>query len=125
MFVSISSKVLNMPRSLTDLSNTVEEDSNSKPILGVSCFGTDKLVKTLKSHEENLLKTNSFRNSVNPLFQFVKKTSLLEFLAFSVLKSLALGQILENTIPCLVHASCKCCKLIDNPVTEINGCPVS
>ena len=126
MLVSISSKVLNMPRTLTKLSSTVEEDTNSKPILVVSCFGTDdKLVKTLKSQEDNLLQTNSFRNSVKPLFQFVKKTAPNLSNMLSVLKSLALGKKRGNTFPCLLHANCKCCKLIGNPVTEINGHPVS
>ena len=45
MLVNISSKVLNMQRILNQSSST-SEDTNSKPVLIVSCFGTDeKLVK--------------------------------------------------------------------------------
>ena len=63
MLINISSKVLNMQRILNQPSNTTK-DTNSKPILVVSCFGTDdKLVKTLKSQEDDLLQTNSFKDS--------------------------------------------------------------
>ena len=126
MLVSISSKVLNMQRTLTKLSNTVEKDNNSKPILVVSCFGTDdKLVKTLKSQEDKLLQTNSFKNSAKPLFQFVEKTAPNLSNMLSVLKSLALGKKKGKTVPCHLHANCKCCKLIGNAVNEVNGRPVS
>ena len=125
MLINISSKVLNMQRSLTKVSNTSEDEINSKPILVVSSFGTDeKLVKTLKSQEDKLLQTNSFKNSAKPLFQFVKKTAPNLSNMLSVLKSLALGKKKGKTVPCHLHANCKCCKLIDNAVSEVNGRPV-
>ena len=53
---------------------TVNEESSSKPILIVSCHGSDeKLVKTMKATEEELLKTEAFKNTPKPVFQFVKK----------------------------------------------------
>ena len=75
MLVKISSKVFNMQRSVDPLmNNESDEETNTKPILVVSSFGTDeKLVNTLKTQEDELLHTNSFRNSSKPLFQFVKK----------------------------------------------------
>ena len=92
MLVNISSKVLNMQRILNQSSST-SEDTNSKPVLIVSCFGTDeKLVKTLKSQEDDLLKTNSFKNSSKRLFTFVKKTGPNIGNMLSVVKSIALGK---------------------------------
>ena len=124
MLVNISSKVLNMQRILNQSSST-SEDTNSKPVLIVSCFGTDeKLVKTLKSQEDDLLKTNSFKNSSKPLFQFVKKTGPNIGNMLSVVKSIALGKKIGNTVPCKLHASCKCCKLIGEATTEVNGRPI-
>ena len=94
MLVKISSKVLNMQRNADRaLDNEPDEETNTKPILVVSSFGTDeKLVNTLKSQQDELLHTNSFRNSAKPLFQFVKKTGPNLSNMLSVLKSLALGK---------------------------------
>ena len=124
MLENISAKVLDMERILTPLEPTISEEA--KPILVVSCFGTDeKLVKTLKSYEDDLTKTNSFRNSVKPLFQFVKKTGPNIGSKLSVLKSVALGRKVGLTVPCNVR-NCKCCKLIDGQsVDEINGRRIS
>ena len=124
MLINISSKVLNMQRILNQPSNTTK-DTNSKPILVVSCFGTDdKLVKTLKSQEDDLLQTNSFKDSSKPLFQFVKKTGPNIGNMLSVVKSIALGKKLGKTTPCQLHASCKCCKLIGEAINEVNGRPI-
>ena len=56
MLVKISSKVLNMQRNINQvLDNEPDEETNTKPILVVSSFGTDeKLVTTLKSKEDEL-----------------------------------------------------------------------
>ena len=127
MLVKISSKVLNMQRNINQvLDNEPDEETNTKPILVVSSFGTDeKLVNTLKSQEDELIHTNSFKNSSKPLFQFVKKTGPNLSNMLSVLKSLALGKKSGKTVPCNMHSNCKCCTLIgDDPVTEINGHPV-
>ena len=104
-----------------------EEDNTSKPILVVSSFGTDeKLVNTLTSQEDELLKTNSFKNSTKPLFQFVKKTGPNLSNMLSVLKSLALGKKSGKTVACNLHANCRCCSLISpNSITEVNGHPIS
>ena len=125
MLSSISTKVLNMERSLTP--SKPDESDDTKPILVVSCFGTDeKLVKTLKSYEDDLSKTNSFRSAVKPLFQFVKKTGPNIGSKLSVLKSIALGRKVGTTVPCNAHTNCKCCQLIgDQPVSEVNGHRVS
>ena len=73
MLLNISAKVLNMTRQIENTTPVVE-DENSKPILVVSGYGTDdKLVKTLKSYEDDILKTNTFKIVKKPLFQFVKK----------------------------------------------------
>ena len=125
MLSSISTKVLNMERSLTP--SQPNESDDTKPILVVSCFGTDeKLVKTLKSYEDDLSKTNSFRSAVKPLFQFVKKTCPNIGSKLSVLKSIALGRKVGTTVPCNAHTNCKCCQLIgDQPFSEVNGHRVS
>ena len=94
--------------------------------LVVSSFGTDdQLVKTLKSHENDLLKTESFKKSKRPLFQFVKKNGPNLGNMLPVLKSLALGQKSGPTNP--YHAkNCKCCPLIMiDPLSEINGHPAT
>lgn len=47
MLKNISMKVLNMQRALSPTNPETVQDTNSKPVLVVSCFGTDeKLVKT-------------------------------------------------------------------------------
>ena len=98
-------------------------------ILIVSCHGTDdKLVDTIKASEEDLIKTESFKNLTKPIFQFVKKTGSNVGSKLAVLKSLALGSRRGKTVPCNKHANCKCCKLIGDDteeVTEVNGLPIS
>ena len=107
MLKNISTKVLNMERELNPPNPADVGNSDSKPILVVSCFGTDdKLVKTLESHEDELLKTNSFKKSKKPLFQFVKKTGPNLGSMLSVLKPLALGSKSGTTDPCNAHANC-------------------
>ena len=83
------------------------------------------MVKTLKSHEDDILKTNSFKNAKKPLFQFVKKTGANIGSRLAVLKSLALGNKFGNTVPCFGHRNCKCCDLIDEPNMVVNGIPVA
>ena len=126
MLTNISNKVLNMERTVNPVNPINTDESSSKPILVVSCFGTDdKLVKTLKAHEDDLLKTNSFKNSAKPLFQFVKKTGPNIGSMLSVVKSLALGRKNGKTTPCNAHSNCKCCLLIgDKNIDDINGKPV-
>ena len=69
----ISSKVLNMERRL-ERSVPTGENVSSQPILIVSCHGNDdKLLKTIKNHEEDLLHCESCDNQATPIFQYVKK----------------------------------------------------
>ena len=83
----ISSKVLNMQRQL-ERPQRAEEDPASKPILRVSCHGSDdKLLKTITANEEELLKTETFKNASKPVFQFVKKTASNVGSKLAVLKS--------------------------------------
>ena len=90
-----------MERTLNSANPVNTDESSSKPSLVVSCFGTDdKLVKTLKAQEDNLLKSNSFKNSVKPLYQFVKKTAPNIGSMLSVVKTLALGRKNGKTTPC-------------------------
>ena len=42
-----------------------------------------------------------------------------------MLKSLALGNKFGSTTPCFGHGNCKCCYMINEPVDEINGIPVT
>ena len=87
----IVEKVLNMER-LLERPNPNDDEDSSKPILIISCNGNDeKLVKSVRNAEEELLRTDSFKNSQRPLFQFVKKTASNVGNKLSVLKSLALG----------------------------------
>ena len=124
--LNIGVKVQNMRRQI-ETATPVVEDDNSKPILVVSGYGTDdKLVKTPKSYEDDILKTNTFKNAKKPLFQFVKITGASIGSKPSVLKSLALGNKCGNTVPCFGHGNCKCCLMIAVPnVEEINGIPVT
>jgi hypothetical protein len=128
MLKNISEKVRNMPRVIEQPQPNVdenEEDENSKPILIVSGYGTDdKLIKTLKSHENEILRTESFKNASKPLFQFVNKTGPNVGSRLSVLKSLALKNKVGNTVPCNNHGNCQCCAMIGTNVDEVNGQPV-
>ena len=128
MLRKISTKVLHMERQLVR-PETTDDEPSSKPILIVSCHGTDeKLVKTIKASEDDLVQTESFKNLSKPIFQFVKKTGSNIASKLAVLKSLALGNKKGQTVPCNNHANCKCCKLIGtdvNEVTEVNGLPIS
>ena len=115
----------NMERQLHRTERT-EEDQAAKPVLIVSCNATDEsLVKTVKKYEDTLSKTNSFKDATKPIFQFVKKTGANVGSRLSVLKSIALGKNKGETIPCRNHGNCKCCKLIGENVTDINGLSVS
>ena len=127
MLEKISAKVLGMERQLERTQNTTEEISSNKPILIVSCYGTDeKLVKTIAANEEDLLKTNSFKKLSKPVFQYVKKTGSSIGSKLSILKSLALGSKSGCTLPCNNHANCMCCVLIGGEnIKEINGLPIS
>ena len=63
------------------------------------------------------------------IFQFVKKTGANIGSKLSVLKSLALGNKIGNTVPCFGHGNCKCCLMIDEPnvqgVNDITARPAS
>ena len=73
MLTNISTKVYNMQREIETATPVVEDDT-WKPILVVSSYGTDdKLIKSLNSYKDDILKTNTFKNVKEPLFQFVKK----------------------------------------------------
>ena len=126
MLTNISTKIINTQRQQERPTVDVENDE-SKPILIVSGYGTDdKLIKTLKTFENDILKTKTFKNAKIPLFQFVKKTSANIGNKLSVLKSLALGNKFGVTSPCFGHGNCKCCLMIDEPnVEEVNGIPVT
>ena len=121
----VSPKVLNMERQLERASVT-DEGSTSKPILVVSCHGTDeKLVKTIMASEDDLVKTESFKKLSKPIFQFVKKTGSNIGSKLSVLKSIALGKKSGPTVPCNNHKKCMCCKLIGTENVDImNGLSV-
>ena len=124
MLKKVSTKVLGMERQLERVQQLTDE--GSKPILIVSCHGTDeKLVKTIMESEEDLTKTNCFKNIPKPVFQFVKKTGSNIGCKLSILKSIALGKKSGPTLPCNNHASCMCCTLIGDKNVEIaNGLPV-
>ena len=70
--------------------NSIEEEFKQMAI--VSCNGSDeKFVEYLRNYESDLANTNSFKNKVNPLFDYVKKTGANVGSKLSVLKSIALG----------------------------------
>ena len=126
MLNKISEKVLNMERQL-QRTPAVEEGTVSKPILIVSCYGTDeKLVNSIMAGEEDLLKTESFKKLSKPVFQFVKKTGSNIGGKLSILKSIALGCKRGRTVPCNNHANCMCCSLIgEENVDDVNGFPIT
>ena len=112
MLCNIRNKVQNMERQLNQPVQT-DDNQDAKPILINSSNGTDeKLVKTIKKYEDDLSKTNSFRNASKPIFQYVKKTSANVGSKLAVLKSIALGKNRGETVPCRTHGNCKCCKLV-------------
>ena len=125
MLCSIRKKVEAMERQLNRHVET-DENQDDRPVVIVSCNGTDeKLTKTIKKYEDELSKTNSFKNASKPLFQYVKKTGTNVGSKLSVLKSIALGGKKGETVPCRNHRNCKCCKLIGKNVEDIHGLPVS
>ena len=126
MLMNIRNKVQQMQRQITPSDHVSDESSDAKPVLIVSCHGTDeKLVQTVKKYEDDLLKTNSFKDAAKPIFQYVNKIGTNVGSKLSVLKSIALGNRKGKTVPCKKHGNCKCCKLIGENVEEINGLPVS
>ena len=126
MLRDISTKVLNTERESNLYNNTTVTVGNSaKQIPVISCHGTDdKLVKTLMKHEDDLLKTDSFKSFAKPLFKFVKRTAPNIGSKLSVLKSIALDNRNGKTTPCYNHRNCKCCNLIGENVDEVFGKPV-
>ena len=73
-----------------------------------------------------MARTDSFKNSPKPMFQFVKKTAASIGSKLSVLKSIALGDRSGPTVQCNKHANCMCCKLIGTENADtVNGLPVS
>ena len=67
-----------------------DDNEDTKPVLIVSCHGTDeKLVETLKKHEDDLHKTNYFKNAAKPIFLYAGANIGSKL---SVLKSIALGK---------------------------------
>ena len=68
MLTNISTKIINTQRQQERPTVDVENDE-SKPILIVSGYGTDdKLIKTLKTFENDILKTNTFKMQRNLFF---------------------------------------------------------
>jgi hypothetical protein len=118
---NIASKVQLLQREL-ERPTSANETQQPNPILLVSCHGNDdKLVKTIKAHENGLAKTESFKNASAPLFKFVKKTASNVGSKLSVLKSIALGKKSGCTVPCNSRSNCMCCNLIDsNQYFEVN-----
>ena len=129
LLTTIRNKVRNMERRLSTPTdrNDIDVEPDAKPIVIVSCNGTDeKLIKSIRKYESDLSNTNSFKDAVKPLFQYVKKTGSNVGSQLSVLKSIALGRKKGDTIPCRHHGNCKCCKLIkDEVVEDVNGRPVT
>ena len=139
IYTNISTKVLNTQRHQqtpptnendengdNDENDDGDDDEEHKPILIVSSYGTDdKLIKSIKTYENEILTTKTFGKTKKPLFKFVKKTGANIGSKLSVLRSLALGNKFGNTSPCFRHGNCKCCLMIDEPnVESINGVPV-
>ena len=72
--MNIRNKVQRMERRLDTPTDGNDDAQDAKPVVIVSCNGTDeKLVKTIKKYENDLSNTNSFKDAVKPLFQYVKK----------------------------------------------------
>ena len=116
---NISEKVLHMERTLETKTIDVEDPINEKPIRVISTFGTDdNLVKAVKNHEKDLLKTRTFINHKKPLFCYVKKTSANIGAKLSVLKSIALGKKHGKTVSCGITSRCKGCNLVPDTQNE-------
>ena len=74
MLLDIRYKVQKMNRRLSRPEPS-EDNEDAKPVLIVFCHGTDeRLVGALKKYEDDLHKTNSFKDAAKPLFQYVQKT---------------------------------------------------
>ena len=57
-----------------------ETDLTLKALLVVSCHRTDtKLVEAIAANGDELLKTESFKNTPKPVFQFVNPSSIWAF----------------------------------------------
>ena len=120
MLRNISTKVLGSERSLHSSKCKNNRNSNSIPV--ISSHGTDdKLVKSLKKCESDLLKTKSFKDKVKPVFTFIKKTGPSIGSKLSTLKDIALGKKSGKFVQCN-SLNCMCCKLVpQRQIKEING----
>ena len=61
----------------------------------------------------------------NHYFSLWKRLHPISTTSFQYWNRLHWGKKKGKTVPCHLHANCKCCKLIGNAVNEVNGRPVS
>ena len=117
MVRNITTKVLNSER---DISIKEKVDRNSDEIRVVSTYrADDAIVKSVKSCEDSLKLTQSFRNQRGPLFTFVKKVGPNLRSHVNGLKQQALGTKKGSAVKCNARG-CKTCEmLIESPQVTV------
>ena len=120
MVDNITKKVLNMDR---DISVQVRElPTNVDQIKSISTFESDEcIMKTVKSCENSLKQTVSFRNQNGPLFSFIKRVGPSIKSMLNDVKYLALGPKHGHLLKCNAPG-CKCCRqLMTSKHFAVNG----
>ncbi len=110
MVTEISNKVQNSARNIAK--KATEEIEDGGQIIVVSTFEADKsIVNAVKSSEENLKKTHSFRTQHGPLFKFVKKVGPNIRSQVNTLKHQAIGTKKGSANRCN-GPGCKACNML-------------
>ena len=117
MVRNITSKVLNSERDISIKEN--QEIRHDDKIIVVSTFDADKtLVETVKESEENLKRTQSFRNQSGPLFKYVKKVGPSIKSQLNTLKRQALGTKKGPARKCGGRGCKTCGMMITSPTVK-------
>ena len=117
---NITSKVLNSERDISRKEN--QDIEENKKIIVVSTFGADDTItEAVKESEENLRKTQSFRNQTGPLFKFVKNVGPNIRSSLNYLKKQALGTKKGQASMC-GGRGCKACRMLwTSPIVTIGN----
>ena len=120
MVKNITSKVLNSERDISRKEN--QDIEENKKIIVVSTFGADDTItEAVKESEENLRKTQSFRNQTGPLFKFVKNVGPNIRSSLNYLKKQALGTKKGQASMC-GGRGCKACRMLwTSPIVTIGN----
>ena len=120
MVDEITNKVLNSERDIGVKERKQQEVSDQ--VIVVSTYEADEnIVEAVRQSEENLRKTQSFRDQRGPLFKYVKKVGQNLRSHVNTLKHQALGTKRGCATRCEGRGCKTCSMLMKSPVIEVSG----